>query len=352
MAGIVKTRGTLYFLRDMDNLTGEKSIYVKIGIVNKDRTTGSRMKDHQTGNPRAIVSEHILEDVPFIRFLEKYLHYFYNDRRISGEWFVMDNDFLEKDVLKEAKRIRKEQLKFENDIYLAEKLSTQISNEESRKANKAELKLRDDYNQLMLDKEIANANVSITRSALLQAIGKVGFVDGVYHLTKAKDSITFDSTKFKNNNKILYDTYCFEKEGGFHNKFIVLGGEKLKKADEPLYNKVKDLPKEAYKETMISKVKKRSTKIETLHWNWMKAMRESKLLEWEEIKLDAQLKVAIGHYNQIDEVCTWERKPKDPTLAFNKDLLKQDHPQEYLNYLTVKIGAVNPKLEPTRAYPF
>ena len=39
MAEIVKTRGSLYFLRDIDYLTGEKGAYVKIGIVRKDKKT-------------------------------------------------------------------------------------------------------------------------------------------------------------------------------------------------------------------------------------------------------------------------------------------------------------------------
>ncbi len=40
------TPGNLYFIRDIDYLTDEISKYVKIGIVTKDRTTETRLKEH------------------------------------------------------------------------------------------------------------------------------------------------------------------------------------------------------------------------------------------------------------------------------------------------------------------
>ena len=54
--------GKLYFLGEKDLLTGEKSKYVKIGLVNgEERDTESRIKEHQTGNPRKIFDYHTIE---------------------------------------------------------------------------------------------------------------------------------------------------------------------------------------------------------------------------------------------------------------------------------------------------
>jgi hypothetical protein len=351
MAGVVKTRGSLYFLRDLDYLTGQKGPYVKIGIVRKDKTTESRIKEHQTGNPRDIFDEHTLSNVPFVEALETQLHYHFNHLWIAGEWFHMDESFVKKEVLKEAKRLKKEQIKYEEQINSADGLSTQISNGDTCISSKAGLKLRDAYHQVKLNVDIADAKLKIAKSALLQAIGKVGFVEGIFHLTKSKDSISFDSSTFKKDKEALYDKYCYEKEGGFLKTFKVLGGTKLKDLDEALYNQAKALPKESYTPTHINKKKKRTARIESLHWAFLEAQRERKLLDWEHTKLEAQLKVSIGHYNAIDEVCTWERKQKDSTMAFDEDLFKEKEPKEYLKYLKVKIGSVLPKLELTRAYP-
>ena len=351
MAEIVKTRGSLYFLRDVDYLTGEKGAYVKIGIVRKDKSTDARIKEHQTGNPRGIIDEFTLTDVPFVEALETQLHYHFNERWIAGEWFHMDEKFVRKNVLKEAKRLQKEQLKFETQINLADSLSTQVSNGETRKPTKAELKLRDAHQQVKLDIETANARLNIAKSQLLQAIGKYGSVEGVFKLSKSKDAIKFDATAFKNANQALYDSYCYEKEGGFQKTFKVEGGPKLKTEDETLYNKSRAVPKESYSNAQLGKNKKRSKKIEALHWAYLQALRASKLLDWELTKLEAQLKISCGHYDAIDETCTWVRKQKDSTMSFDEKLFEEKEPKEYLKYLKIKLGNFIGKIELTRAYP-
>ena len=200
MADVVKTRGSLYFLRDIDYLSGKKGAYVKIGIVRKDKSTEARIKEHQTGNPRGIFDEYTLADVPFVEALETHLHYHFNEKWIAGEWFHMDENFVKEVVVKEAKRLRKEQLKFEDQIYAAEALSTQVSNGKKRKATAAELKLKAKYSKTKLEADIADAYLKIARSTLLQTIGNTGFIEGVFHLTKSKDSLKFDASAFKKEN--------------------------------------------------------------------------------------------------------------------------------------------------------
>lgn len=351
MAEIVKTRGSLYFLRDVDYLTGEKGAYVKIGIVRKDKKTETRIKEHQTGNPRGIIDEYTLADVPFVEALETHLHYHFNDRWITGEWFHMDEEFVKKVVVKEAERLRQEQLTYERQINVAEALSTQLSNGDTREPNKVELKMRDVHQLIKYNIEVADAKLKIAKSALIQSIGKYGSVAQVFHLSKAKDAIKFDATAFKNANQVLYDSYCFEKEGGFQKTFRGEPGFKLKTEDESLYKQVKKLPKEIYTVTQIKKEKKRSKKIQTLHWDYLKALREFKLLDWELTKIEAQLKATCGYYDGIKDVCTWVRKYKDPSPSFNEKLFEEQQPKEYLKYLKVKSGNLIGRIELSRAYP-
>ena len=351
MADVVKTRGSLYFLRDIDYLSGKKGAYVKIGIVRKDKSTEARIKEHQTGNPRGIVDEYTLADVPFVEALETHLHYHFNEKWIAGEWFHMNEIFVKEVVVKEAKRLRKEQLKFEDQIYAAEALSTQVSNGKKRKATAAELKLKAKYSKIKLEADIADAYLKIARSTLLQTIGNTGFIEGVFHLTKSKDSLKFDASAFKKENETLYNSYCEEKEGGFLKTFKVLGTKKLKEENHVLYDESRNLPKDDYSIADLDKTKKRSKKIEQAHWVFLQAQRERKILDWELTKLEAQLKYTISDYNEIEEVCTWERRQKDPTISFNMDLFKEKEPEEYKKYLKSKKGSVLPKLELTRPYP-
>ena len=128
-------------------------------------------------------------------------------------------------------------------------------------------------------------------------------------------------------------------------------GPKLKNEDETLYNNSKAVPKESYSNAQLGKNKKRSKKIEELHWTYLEALRVSKLLDWELTKLEAQLKTSCGHYDAIDETCTWVRKQKDSTMSFDEKLFEEKEPKEYLKYLKVNSGNFIGKIELTRAYP-
>ena len=54
MAKIVLKRGSIYFLKEKDYLTGEITRFTKIGLVRADKKTESRISEHQTGNTRYI----------------------------------------------------------------------------------------------------------------------------------------------------------------------------------------------------------------------------------------------------------------------------------------------------------
>jgi hypothetical protein len=104
--------GTLYFMFEKDRLTGAPSDYLKIGIVNKEKTVSAREKQHQTGNPRQISTRHEIESSG-VQMLETSLHNHFATLRVKGEWF----------------RVSEEQIV--NMIELAEDRATELSALES-----------------------------------------------------------------------------------------------------------------------------------------------------------------------------------------------------------------------------
>ena len=88
-------RGEIYFNREVYFLTAETSQYVKMGIVQEERKSEDRKKEHQTGNPREITIETRIEDTPDALGLESTLHNRFNARRINGEWFLLDSQEIE-----------------------------------------------------------------------------------------------------------------------------------------------------------------------------------------------------------------------------------------------------------------
>jgi hypothetical protein len=76
---------------EKDRLTGEASDYLKIGIVNKEKTVSAREKQHQTGNPRQIFTHHEIESSG-VQMLETALHNHFANLRVKGEWFRVSTD--------------------------------------------------------------------------------------------------------------------------------------------------------------------------------------------------------------------------------------------------------------------
>jgi hypothetical protein len=89
--------GEIYFIRERDYLTGEVSRYVKIGLTRDDRKSAARQDDHQTGNPRGLFLHHA-EKVDMVSTVEKVLHWQFAAKRVTGEWFLLDDDLLARAV--------------------------------------------------------------------------------------------------------------------------------------------------------------------------------------------------------------------------------------------------------------
>jgi hypothetical protein len=91
-------RGEIYFIREQ--LAGGYSEFTKIGLVRErdGRSSADRTKEHQTGNPRLLVS---VKGVPtvFVSAVENTLHREFASRRIlPGEWFRLDDQTLQQAI--------------------------------------------------------------------------------------------------------------------------------------------------------------------------------------------------------------------------------------------------------------
>jgi hypothetical protein len=351
---LVKTNGSLYFLRDKDYLTGEMGRYVKIGIVRKDKTTEKRIQEHQTGNPRDIIDVYTISGIPFVEKLETLIHYRFIEKWITGEWFDLDDNEL-KLVISEAKRMKAEQIKNEFFILKVEKLVTNESNGIERKATKTEKKLRDEYLIKLKRKKELEAHLALIRSGFCKELGtKFGEITGIMDMSYTSDTLTFDTKSIKANYFSLYETYCkSEINESIKQKFDINGeaDAALSKWNIPLDNKKKNIPVELFSPAQVNKAKKRSKKTELLHANYLMCLKEKYLLEWDLELIEFQLKASVGIYEKIEGVCSWKRElKKSESYKFDEDKLKKDQPALYLAHLMVKKGHHKINIYPHRAY--
>lgn len=95
---VTASDGTLYFMREVDYLTGETFDYFKIGIVRGEKDVLVREKQHNTGNPRNVVTHTELVCAE-VQTLETRLHNRFARHRVSSnEWFFLPGGLLDEVV--------------------------------------------------------------------------------------------------------------------------------------------------------------------------------------------------------------------------------------------------------------
>ena len=134
------TPGTLYIDREQDVLTQEWGPYIKIGIVRNDKDAIERNKEHQTGNPKEIKLVYSINS-PLVEDLETQLHHNFAKDRILGEWFLIDDEKMNKLVIPKAEYIVKEQNKYLNYFEARAKRKLEISSGTIRQPSSNEIKL-------------------------------------------------------------------------------------------------------------------------------------------------------------------------------------------------------------------
>jgi hypothetical protein len=345
--------GNLYFIRDIDYLSREISKYVKIGIVTKQRTTEKRMKEHQTGNPRGIYEVAEIKDIPFVERLETHIHYEFNSRWITGEWFLFNDEEL-LPVIERAKQLKEEQLRDEQLVINAlVTLSNNLSNGELLPYNDEANEIARNIINLQAELNILKAKISISKNQFYHYLGNNGIIEGVMRIKYTPESYKFNEDSFKLAHPEIYERCVVSVQPKIVSKFNVININKvtLSKLNLELYNQKKDLPKQTYSSQHINNTISRTVEIEKLHEEHMALLKEAKIKEFELEILTYKLQNKVGLYGGIEGVCKWKRELKHSEPAFDSALLKAFNPELYEEFCTKK-SSVNFAMEifPYRPY--
>ena len=200
------TEGTLYIDRDQDVRNESWGPYVKIGIVRDGKTPEQRVKELQTGNPRKVHTIKEYNSVPMVESLETRIHHNFADRWVRGEWFEMDDNFVENELDQEIVSYISEQKKF-----------IDFHNDELK------------------------AKSLIIQSQMMVEMRNGGGVSSILKLTKritpekvVPAKITFDKSKFKAEYPDLYDELVVVEEGTIKGNLTMKNVPTLAKVDSEL----------------------------------------------------------------------------------------------------------------------
>ena len=330
------TPGNLYFIRDIDYLTGEIGKYVKIGIVNNDRKTEDRIKDHQTGNPRGIYPVEEVTDVPFVERLETQLHYEYNEKWITGEWFLL-NDKEVKAIVKRAEALKAQQLidkPLIEEVLL--KIQEKVSNGKVKVANKSALELENKIIKLKGELNVYKAKIEISKYEFYTLLGANGSIEGVLKIKYSPSKYAFDEKAFQIAHPALHKKFVLPREDKFNHTFNYTNNDQysLGNVDPVLASSKKALGTTSYTQAQLKGVQKRTKKIEKLHADHLILLKEMKWREYELEILEYRLQKLVGIYDGIDAICTWKRYYSPQTDAFNVGAFKEKHPKIYSAFVT------------------
>ena len=351
MADPKLTEGTLYINRDRDFRTGQWGEYVKIGIVRGDRNAADRNLEHQTGNPREILTIHELFS-PMVEHLETQLHHRFASYWVHGEWFEMDEETVDNLVLKEATKIIAQQNEsledFQAKIELKDTLSTDLirtpTDDEKQIA-----KLCFDAREALT---IANAKKDIIDAKLRFEIGENNGIEGVVNLVYKHGTPTFDKTKFIKENQALAEQYMEDREDKLSGSISLAKGKSLADLDAELNDALAEIKSEIpkFKPELKNKTPRSMNGLQELHAMYVESMRDVAESSWEFDRMRARLVRLLGDDKGIEEIITYNRVMKEQTPAFNSTRFKNENLEVYQSYLKEGKESVAVSILPYRAY--
>jgi hypothetical protein len=321
--------GEIYFIREIDYLTSQKTPFVKIGLVrySDKRDSWGRLYEHQTGNPRKLDLNpaHILS-TQAVDLVEARLHKAFAQARISGEWFEFTSDFALEEAVSKAKDLVQDVDGFLPKLQQAEELKWKAS-------NKVILSTTDEYAELAQHLVVARRQIAICED-LESKIGQLiitaqseGRDVSKYSDVKVKPFIpSFRDEDFQAAHPDLWGKYQ-ATEKSWYQRFT----PKLKlDSDAELgqeFNETNQKLSEIIESVSSSK------NLWLLVDPTLELTNLRGLAEWSQTVSQTSLKLAIGEHEGIEGLCTWTRKESVST-KFDSKQFEAEHPELYREFLT------------------
>jgi hypothetical protein len=318
--------GEIYFVRE--STENGFSSFVKIGLVHGVRDSLTRLKEHQTGNPRKLyINEEQVVKTEAVDLVEAQMHKIFSPKRVSGEWFDFQTEEELSAAVTAAEALAKEIGSLMPVFKEAHELSSKTSDEPVVQPSNEALSLSKAIATAQGELDVCKTLTESIKSKMRAAIeDEKGEVKGGAELVTKTYAPKFMLEAFKENNPELFEKYV-EMVQGWNPKFSPTA-KKLKREElgpdfleqiEGIEQHINDVDSvaEAYRliepQLLLTKLTARS--------------------KWDlDISL-AKLKVLCGRHSGIEGVCTWNRQFSDPKPMFNEKLFVEENPELYVDFL-------------------
>jgi len=335
MAESITRGGEIYFIRERDYITGDVSPYVKIGLTRDDRVSAARQGDHQTGNPRELFLHHA-EKVDMVQTVEKTLHWQFAAKRVTGEWFLLDNQALEEAVAK-CQALGIEFQSHIDAIRVAEQLGEVVSKGEPVAASNEAL-------EWWRKHQIADRIVSLCDDAVAKykVVLKSEIQEGK-DIAKAGKASTqaksvFDEDEFKAKYPDLWAAHLGPSSVGGRFTVTKMKGDELLAHPEV----AAEIPVVQAFETSIEAYVNNQISLDHLSKGYIKFLSRTEYYRTRELLAKHYLMSFCGEAPEITGVCKWNRTVKPGKL--DRTSLKAAAPNEFSEFVTTtQVDVVNLK---------
>lgn len=314
--------GEIYFIRERDRQDGEKTSYVKIGVVSdSERGSSQRLKEHQTGNPRDLELRHVVP-TPNPFKVETFLHRRYSDKRTRSEWFSLSDQELS-DAIQVASELAAQAHKVLPILDEAKRLGKVLSTGEKRTPTPDAISW---HKQLLTAKEALKVCKALNdryRTVLSELepseLRQVEEEELAIRETYLDEF--FDHEAFTKEHKEKWDEFVTKREelaGRFTLSTLDID---IRDIDQPLSQF-----EFAFLET-CERIKSGELTFVELFSFFQQLERFEGSYKWDEEIADAHLRVLCGDAPGIEDLCSWKRTMK-VTEEVDIDGLKARYPSE------------------------
>jgi len=316
-------RGEIYFIRE--RLGTGFSEFTKIGLVReKDgRSSADRIKEHQTGNPRPLMS---VKEIPtvFVSEVENTLHREFANRRIlPGEWFRLDDSQLSEAIA----RCQNLAATYGASIPMfeeAERLKGLPSSADVLPTSEEAQSWWSSHRCLAYGLKQISSDFTSYKAFLVDAKARGVTVDAYVNISESAGRQTIDKTLFRKNYLEIVQLFTVTAMK-LSDKFSItpVKGEEFSN-DERISDVIKATAALA---SAIASADESKQALDAMHQIYLELIGLQPSLKKQVEIAEANLKSACGTHAGIEAICTWPRAEEEISTT-DWDAIKDAHPVE------------------------
>jgi hypothetical protein len=245
--------------------------------------------------------------------METYLHHYFSSERINGEWFDLNDQRVQSEVIPLIEKLNDEQAILSANNSSSESFNNSPDNGLIRDPRGDEERLFEEYKTVDEALTLAKARNKIHDLRLRNLAADTGGINGVISLNRKSQSNYFNKASFIKSLSPTEFALCHHDEIEFISKIKFASATNIKSLDSEMQKLLK-IEDEQLKtnpiviENLSKSPSSRTAEAESIHAEYLSSRKLLKALQWDKELLTSQLLSKLGNDREIRGVVSWVRE--------------------------------------------